>query len=95
MNIKATLYIGSNNDTKELEYQKAIAVVAGIFKGFTVAYHSGYWEGVQEDSMTISVLGEDSPAFRHDIVKASHVIKEALKQDAVLVEYTTVEAMLE
>lgn len=94
-NIKASLFIGSNNTTGELEYQKAIAVVAGMFQGFTVSYNSRYWEGVEEKSMTVSIVGEDSPAFRNDVVKLSHIIKEALQQQAVLVEYTTIEAMLE
>lgn len=94
-NIKASLFIGSNNTTGELEASRAIAFTASIFQGFTVSYHSGYWEGVEEKSMTISIMGEDRPAFRNDVVKLSHIIKEALQQQAVLVEYTTVEAMLE
>jgi hypothetical protein len=42
---KFTLYIGANNQTKEVDKELLINEVSKWFKGFTVSDSIGLWEG--------------------------------------------------
>ena len=53
------LYIGSNNKTKRLEYDKAIRITSKQFEGFTAFKGVGYWQGKKEKCVIIEIESEN------------------------------------
>lgn len=83
---KVTYFIGSNNVTKELESEKAQAILSKHFDGFTVSEVIGYWKGAKERTLRVEVLTD----LLFTVIEAigAEIAKE-LEQDAVLVEVTS------
>lgn len=81
---KINYYIGSNNDTKELELDKALAILSGYYEGMSVSEIIGYWQGVKENTAQISIVCE-----RVDYTTIKSVCKKLngdLNQQAIMVE---------
>lgn len=72
------LYIGSNNQTKELELAKINHIVGQRHEGFTVYPATGYWHGEQEN--TALVLIEDDDA---KVIETINILKTELLQEAI------------
>ena len=53
------IYIGSNNKTHKLEYNKAIRITAKQFQGFTAIKGLGYWQGVQERNLILEIESDN------------------------------------
>jgi len=80
---KYIFYIGSNNSTKELEAEKAIAIIGEVFDGFTYSKLEGYWKGSQEDTLKVEVITEK---LRSEAEKVARKLKTYLQQDSILLE---------
>ena len=75
------LYIGSNNETGELEDKKAERVVAKRFEGFTTIKRgvTGHWKGSKENTMVVEIATDEEDELK----KTVEELKEELKQEAV------------
>lgn len=73
------LYIGSNNETGELESGKAIKILGARFQGFTASEGLGYWQGKAEKSLQVEIETDSE----QDILDTSKVLAIELKQQAV------------
>ena len=73
-----TIYIGSNNETKELELDRINAITSGNHKGFTLYTATGHWLGTEEATAVLIV--HDDPAI---VMATIDTLKRELKQDAI------------
>jgi hypothetical protein len=73
------LYIGSNNETKELEISKIQDVLNREFEGYTIQIVTGYWKGSKEDTALISITSNSE----HKIKEIVDILKVELKQEAI------------
>lgn len=82
------IYIGANNDTKELELSKIKSLMhsfSGV-DGYTLIQTLGYWLGNNEPSCIIEIYGKYKPEL-------IQILKTKLKQDSIMVvkDYKVVE----
>lgn len=85
---KYFIYIGSNNDTHKLETKRSIDIVSKYFEGFTAYEVIGYWKGSKEKTLKVEIVGEDSSSSVI-ITKMCKELKEALHQEAIMLEKVT------
>lgn len=81
---KINFSIGSNNQTHELEQDKALNILSAHYEGMSVSELIGYWKGQQEKTLLVSIVCDTV-----DYTKVKRVCAElntALNQDAVMVE---------
>lgn len=72
------LYIGSNNETHELELSKIEEICARRHQGFTVYPATGYWLGVKESRAVVAIT-DTQANINATIVE----LKAELSQDAI------------
>jgi len=80
---KAILYVGHNNETKELEVEKIIEITGNYFEGFTTEQVIGYWKGARENTLKIEIVTDSSDAT---ITKLCRDLRKQLNQDAIMLE---------
>ena len=85
---KYTFYIGSNNETKKPEINKAIALLNNQILGYTINKNSlGLWEGSQEKSFKIEIINtEATPINDRKAKDIKLLLEKSLKQYLVLCE---------
>lgn len=72
-------YIGSNNETKELEIDKILSTVNKNHQGFTLDYPvTGYWKGEAEDTAVLHLSDENQK-----VIDTLNELKEVLDQEAI------------
>ena len=81
---KYYIYIGSNNETHQLESDEAIKTISKYFDGFTAYEVIGYWKGTQEKTLKVEIVAD--PAKDTEVVKMVKELKASLKQDAIMLE---------
>lgn len=88
--IKFTLYIGSNNTTKELD-TNTIKAVLNKFKVHAYTYQeaTGYWNNSPEKNALVTILTEEASPLAISIPYLAGELARILEQDAVLVESTS------
>jgi hypothetical protein len=74
-----TLYIGSNNETKQLELDKIKKRIGEFFDGFTLSECVGYWHGSEERTARIEINTNEKDSIKILI----QVLKDELKQDFI------------
>ncbi len=73
-----TIYVGSNNDTKQLELDRINAITARNHEGFTLYTATGHWLGTEEATAVLII--HDHP----DRIQATiEALKIELHQDAI------------
>lgn len=72
------LFVGSNNDTKQLELTKIETILARNHEGFTISQAVGYWLGVKETTAVI-VISDNL----EKILTTIEQLKVELAQDAI------------
>lgn len=82
---KVYLYIGSNNETKELELLKIESIISDNFEGFTLYEVVGYWQRSKEKTAKIELVLENE-GDKTKLLRMVKLLKKELKQDAILVE---------
>ena len=82
MTVEHKLYIGANNQTGEVEVDKAIEIVGRFFAGFTVQESIGIWHGKREKSIVVTVVANEHSWS--DIDNCVRSLTEELHQDFVL-----------
>ena len=82
---KYFLYIGSNNETHELEADRACSIIAQVFEGFSIYEIIGYWKGSKEKTLKVEIVSDETGSDAK-IIELSKEIAKELKQDAVMVE---------
>ena len=78
-----TLYIGSNNKTHKLEYDRICKIVSGQHDGFTIHRAVGYWLGSKENTAVVNISDDEAK-----ILNTCKHLKKALKQDAIALQVT-------
>lgn len=73
-----TIYIGSNNATKELELDRINRMLDARHQGYTLYTATGHWLGTEE--ATAVVIIHDEPAKIYATIDA---LKTELDQDAI------------
>lgn len=73
-----TIYVGSNNDTKELELDRINRISARNHDGFTLYTATGHWLGTEEATAVLII--HDEPA---KIMETIEALKSELHQDAI------------
>ena len=86
----SSLYIGSNNETGELEKDKAIKIIGSWYDSFTFITVKGYWKGKEESMLKIELYTSGGDINRLSIKKLSEELERELKQDKVLVVETLI-----
>jgi len=76
------LYIGSNNETRELEVQKIKEITGLVFDGFTLYEATGYWRGSEERTAIVEIETQEEEKL-NSLIKT---LKKELKQETVAVE---------
>lgn len=85
---KYYIYIGSNNETHDLESDKAIKIISKYFEGFTAYEVVGYWKGSQEKTLKVEIVS-DNDTKDTSMVRMIKELKHDLKQDAIMLEKIT------
>lgn len=80
---KAFYYVGSNNETKQLEIEKIEEIVSAHFDGFTASEVIGYWKRSKERTLKIEVITSESA---EKLAKIGEELKIKLNQESVLLE---------
>lgn len=80
---KYTLYIGSNNETGELEYKKAKEIITSYFKGYTTSLVKGMWEGKEEDTLKVEIATLEPEGKVRDLCIQ---LKNELQQDSIMLD---------
>lgn len=81
---KINFYIGSNNETGELEKDKAISILCSYYEGMNISELVGVWRGVREQSLLVSVVCE---TVDYTLIKtACKKLNLELNQQAIMVE---------
>lgn len=81
---KINFYIGSNNQTHQVETKKALDILSSYYEGMSISELVGYWKGEQEKTMLASVVCEAV-----DYTQVKQVCKKLnteLDQQAIMVE---------
>ena len=73
-----TLYIGSNNTTRQLELDRIKAITGRNHEGFTLFTATGAWLGTEEATAVLII--HDDPAR---IMETINSLKRELNQDAI------------
>ena len=85
MPYRIEIYIGSNNNTRKINecYLDEVKNWASkVFpEGYTLIKGKGFYNGVSEDSVIISVFSDQELKLNHEL----GCLKQKLKQDSVLV----------
>ena len=79
---KYSFYIGSNNDTREVEITKIQQLFNEHFKAFTVKHTLGYYENEPEKSIIVEIY--DNEKTLRFIKTFTENLKIDLKQNSVL-----------
>jgi hypothetical protein len=58
MNRTATLYVGADNETGEIDLDGLAKVVGRMHDGFTIVPARGYWRGNAEPSAMVIISGD-------------------------------------
>ena len=77
-----TLYIGANNETKEVEIDKAIETIANYYDGFTFWNANGFWKGSQEKTLIVQIETDETDETGTLIALIKN-LKEELNQDCI------------
>lgn len=87
---KFTLYIGSNNNTHELD-APTIKAILQKFKVNAYTYQEalGYWNGSPEKNAIVSIITEEASPIAFSIPYLAGELARILDQEAVLVESFT------
>jgi len=84
MPYRIEIYIGSDNNTKRISKRyldKVKSWASEVFpEGFTLLMGKGFYNGISEDSIIISVFSEQKPELNREL----YHLKQSLKQDSVL-----------
>lgn len=80
---KYYIYIGSNNQSHELEKDKAIVIISEYFEGFTAYEVVGFWKGVEEKTLKVEIVSDEEPV---KITRLCKELKKELQQEAILLE---------
>ena len=80
---KYYIYIGSNNETHQLEKEKAEQVISKYFEGFTAYEVIGYWRGAQERTLKVEIASEEASV---KVIRLCKELKAALNQEAIMLE---------
>lgn len=75
------LYIGSNNDTHELELNTIEKITGSLFQGFSLSQTTGYWNGKKEQTAIVTIATDESAL----VTRLATILKEILKQEAVMI----------
>lgn len=81
---KYQLYIGANNVTKIVEVEKIVERVTKDYTGFTITRSLGYWEGIAEDSVIVTIYTETNDQDK--INTLAHDLCSTLGQHCILVD---------
>ena len=86
--VKAELYFGTSAAGRAMigadDFASFIAgSVTPHFPGFTLMHCVGYWKGEAEECRVLSILAEDSDAFRAEIRIIAEHYKSRFNQEAV------------
>ena len=79
---KFTFYIGADNDSGMVDYERISALFSEEFDGFTIIPCTGYWLGKPEHSCKVEVIVQDEE--NHNWMMLVRRLKKILKQDAIL-----------
>lgn len=72
-------FIGSNNESKQLEIDKIVSVVNKNHQAFTLDYPViGYWKGEAEETAVLYLSDE-----RQAVMSTLRELKEVLHQEAI------------
>ena len=91
MQTRASLYVGSNNTTGELETAKAREIAGRYFQSFSTVEMIGHWEGSQERTLKIEILTD---GVEQALFELADELREELSQVAVLLELVVVRTVL-
>ena len=72
-------YIGSNNQTGELETAKIADITSSYFDGYTAYETTGYWQGKAEKSLCVEIEKERQA----EVKQLAEVLKIELNQQAI------------
>lgn len=73
-----TIYVGSNNETHELELDRINKILALRHQGYTLYTATGHWLGTEEATAVIVI--HDDPAT---VLETIEQLKTHLHQDAI------------
>lgn len=88
------LYIGANNTTGKVEYDKIVAAASKVLTGFTLQTSTGYYDGRPEASCVLTATLEDSQEAQARVYALGNNLADELKQQAILIEEFLVTATL-
>ena len=94
MHKRIKFYIGANNDTGEVELEKAMTILDKYYTGYTVYNTGGIWNGKGEDCAVVEVIKNDDAMLTEKVKAIAGEIKDALKQEAVLATIDTIGEVL-
>jgi len=87
---RTTFYIGlrspvATNRAEDFEARRTLALdsLSDAYDALTVADVLGMWEGIEEPSLRVELLGEDSPEERAKARDIAATLREDLQQDAI------------
>lgn len=94
MGYRYDVYIGSDNSSHRIEEDNLAKVIdwarSAFPKGYTIIRARGYFDGVQEESLLLSLLTDKEIDIRQSIPE----LKRVLNQSSVLVSKQAVETDL-
>lgn len=77
-------FIGSNNETKELEQEKALSIIQSKLDGFTFYEAQGCWKGTLERSLIVEAIQPEHA--QESMQELAKTLAHELEQDAVALD---------
>lgn len=91
MNYEYKFFIGANNDTGLVELQKIISIFNSNTKGYTIHDTLGYWHGVSESSVLVTVIADINDRYQMQLIKKQ--LEQVLNQESVLLTAHNIECL--
>lgn len=94
---RTTYYIGlrspvaaNDADTMAERKRTALDTLSDYYDALTVSDTVGMWGGIEEPSLRVELLGEDSPEERAKAREIAATLRDDLQQDAVALTFEPV-----
>ena len=84
---KYVLYVGADNETREVDTDSINAYLSNFLDGYTLSHSIGLWKGETEESVIVTILTDQPLEAMREITSD---LRKLLKQTSIFMEVSEV-----
>lgn len=89
MNYIYTFFIGADNVTGEVNKSEVLKYFNKFTTGYTLIDTLGYWNGKQENSIKVEIIGDTNACYQMQLHKKT--LENILQQESIILTGTLIE----